>query len=254
MNSITTSLIVFGCISVGILVGFFLGRVLPKHHLSSESKDAIKMAWGIVATMAALVLGLLVASAKSTFDTVNNETTNAGAKLILLDHTLARYGPEAKTAREDLRAAVATRIQKIWSGDATAGPASTELEQGDSMEKVEDDLNQLAPQTDAQRALLTQGRQICADLLMARWLIIEQSHTGLPDVLLAVLVSWLALLFLGIGLLAPQNKTVLTALFLCNFTFSTAIFLINEMDRPLDGVMKISSAPLTRVLEHLGQP
>lgn len=212
------------------------------------------MAWGIVATMAALVLSLLVASAKNTFDTINNETTGIGAKIMVLDHDLARYGPETKATREELRQVVAARMQKIWPGDATTGPASAELEQGNGMEGVEDQISKLVPQTDDQRALLAQAKQICGDLLMARWLIIEQSHAGLPNILLVVLVLWLTLLFFGIGLLAPRNKTVLVALFLCNLSFSTAIFLIDEMDRPLDGVMKISSAPLSKVLEHLNQP
>ena len=254
MNSITASLFSFGFISIGILFGFVLGRILPEHHLSEDSKDAIKMAWGIVATMAALVLSLLVASAKNTFDTVNSETTGIGAKIIVLDHVLAQYGPETKVIREELRKRVVSGIEKIWPGDAAFGPASSALEQGSGTGSMEDALNELTPQTDTQRALLAQARQICGDILLARWLIIEQSNTGLPMILLVVLVSWLALLFLGIGLLAPRNKTVLAALFLCNFSFSTAIFLINEMDRPLDGVMKISSAPLHKVLEHLSQP
>ena len=253
MNSITTSLLSFGFISAGILLGFILGRLLPEHHLSGDSKDAIKMAWGMVATMAALVLGLLVASAKGTFDTVNSETTQIGAKIIVLDHVLASYGPETRPIRETLRNTVASKIQKIWPGNAPAGSVSTELEQGNGLAGIEDALNQLAPQTDNQRTLLTQARQICGDILMARWLIIEQSSMGLPMVLLIVLVSWLTMLCFGIGMLAPQNRTVLIALFLCNISFSTAIFLINEMDRPLDGIIKISSVPLNKVLEHLDQ-
>ncbi len=113
MNSIALSLITFSFILAGTILGFYLSRALPEHHVSEESKDSIKMAWGIVATMAALVLSLLLSSAKSSFDTISNEMTLMGAKIIVLDQALVRYGPEAKPVRDELHTAVARRIQKI---------------------------------------------------------------------------------------------------------------------------------------------
>jgi hypothetical protein len=254
MNSIAMSSICFGCILSGTALGFYFGRNLPKHHLDNDSKDTIKMAWGTVATMAALVLSLLLASAKSSFDTVSSENTQAATKIILLDRVLARYGPETKAVRNDLRNDVAAGIQKMWSTTNSAIPASAVLEGGSGMEQVQADLSQLTPLSDSQRVLLSQAQQLCGDLLQARWLVVEQSRTGLPNVLFVILVFWLAMLFVGLGLFAPRNKTVLIVLFICNLSFSTAIFLINEMSHPVDGMMKISSAPMLKALEHLSQP
>src|SRR5215467_15321036 len=103
MNSITISLIAFGCVFGAALLGMFLRGHLPEHHLNEDSKRIVNLGAGVIGTMAALVLGLLVASAKGNYDTQNNEVLDASAKLALLDHVLAQYGPESKSSREQLR-------------------------------------------------------------------------------------------------------------------------------------------------------
>jgi len=257
LTSITLGLICFGCVSGGTLFGYFLSRNLPVHHLSTESKDTIKMAWGIVATMSALVLSLLLSSAKASFDSVNSEMTQAGAKIIVLDQVLDRYGPETQATRQELRKDVAARIQRVWPDEkiaTTETPASITLTQGRGMRDLQDDLGKLTPQNDNQRSLLAQAQQLAGDLVMARWLVVEQSRTFLPYLFYWVLVFWLTILFTGIGLFAPANKTVLTALFVCNLSLSAAVFLIEEMNHPLDGVVKVSSAPMREAIDYLNQP
>ncbi len=241
----------FGAILAGTLGGFFVAKRLPEHHFTDESKDAVKMAWGIVATMSALVLGLLLSSAKGSYDFVNGEITQSAAKIIVLDQLLDCYGPESRLVRDELHARVAMRIQKIWPDKAAPIEASTSLESGRGMRAVLDRLDQLKPATDTQRSLYPQCQQLIMDLMMVRWLAVEQSKDSLPNTFFFVLVAWLAMLFLGIGLFAPFNRTVLLTLFLCNMTVSSAIFLINELDRPLDGYIQISSAPMRGALDYL---
>jgi Protein of unknown function (DUF4239) len=253
MTPLTVSLITFGCISAGALSGFGLGLILPEHHLSSDSKDAVKMAWGVLATMSALVLGLLVASAKNSFDIVNNEVTEVAAKILVLNHILILYGPQADVARNELHQAVAAAIKRDWPNEAISASTSTAVEKGNGMEGVRDKLNELSPATDAQRGLLSQAEQISDDLMLARWLVIEESRTLLPAILFVPLVAWLTLLFTGIGLLAPHNKTVLTASFLGSFSLAVAIFLINDLSHPLSGVITVSSAPMRDALGYLSQ-
>src|SRR5437764_15351757 len=114
MSSMTISCIVFACIFAGTLVGMLLRVLLPERHLSAESKDLMKLGMGLIGTMAALVLGLLIASAKSSFDTQRNGLAQLSANLILLDRILAHYGPETKDVREELRQSVAAMINQIW--------------------------------------------------------------------------------------------------------------------------------------------
>jgi hypothetical protein len=251
MTPLTISLITFACIFAGALVGFYLGLILPEHHLSNDSKDAVKMTWGILATMSALVLGLLVASAKNSFDTVNNEIVEVAAKILVLNHVLLLYGPEADAARTELHQAVATAIEHDWPNEAPSTSASSTAGKGNGMEPVRDKIYMLSPANDAQRALLSQAAQISSDLLLARWLVIEESRTLLPNVLFIPLVAWLTILFAGIGLLAPHNKTVLTASFLGSLSLAVAIFLINDLSHPLSGIIEVSSAPMHDALDYL---
>jgi hypothetical protein len=117
MRYLAIRLILFACIFGPALLGLFLRGVLPEQHLRADSKDAVRLGMGMIATMAALVLGLLVASAKNFYDTQSSELTQLSANVILLDRLLARYGPETKEARDLLRGAVARALDLMWHRD-----------------------------------------------------------------------------------------------------------------------------------------
>src|SRR5208337_3434258 len=137
MSSTNIALISAGCIFGGVLLGLLLRSLLPDHHLSNDSKDTVKLGAGMIATLSALVLGLLVSSAKSSFDTVSAEITQGGTKIILLDRVLANYGPETKAVREQLRRVVAAGIETIWPEVKTGVSALTGFERMNGMETVQ---------------------------------------------------------------------------------------------------------------------
>jgi hypothetical protein len=253
MSSLTIGLISAGCIFGGALLGLLLQGLLPEHHLRDTSKDTVKVVAGTIATLSALVLGLLVGSAKSSFDATNTAIIQNGAKVILLDRALAAYGPETKDAREQLRRAVAAGIEIFWPEEQNAGSGMAGFEKANAMEVLQGRLRQLTPTTDAQRKLQSQAEQITGDMLQARWLLIEQAQSVLPITFLVVLLFWLAMLHLSFGLFAPRNWTVISVLLISALSVSGAIFIILEMNHPLDGMIKVSSAPMRKALEHLGQ-
>jgi len=253
MNSTLITLVSAGCIFSGALLGLALQKLLPGHHLSKETQDVVKLSAGTIATLTALVLGLLVSSAKSTFDAMNSGIVQGGAKIILLDRALARYGPEAKGAREQLKRAIAAGIEAVWPTEKTGVSALTAFERANGMEIVQDRLTELIPKTDAQRQILAQANQIVGDLRQTRWLLIEQEQNQLPLPLLAIQVFWLALLFVSFGLFAPSNLTSLTVLLVGACAVSAAIFLVLELNQPLDGFIEISNAPLRNALKHINQ-
>ena len=253
MGSLTAGLITLVSICMGTLTGMFFGKILPDHHLRKATEDTVKLASGMIATLAALVLGLLVASAKNSFDITTEQIAQTGAKIALIDNLLARYGPEANPVRHDLRDVLAAGIARIWPSQKTKLSSSQALEVSSGFNKVQDDLFALTPSTDTQRTILSQTQQVCNDLIQSKWLVIEQSQGALPLPLFIMLVSWLTILFISIGLFAPRNGTALAALFLTALSFSAAVFLIVEMNQPLDGMLKVSSAPLRKVLEHLNE-
>jgi hypothetical protein len=242
-----------GCIFGGAVLGLILSNLLPQRHLRDNSKDTVKVVTGMIATLAALVLGLLVSSAKSSFDGVDTAVTQSGAKIILLDRALANYGPETKDAREQLRNTIVAGIEMFWPREKNEGSGLAGFEQANAMEILQAKIRGLTPATDIQRQTLSQAEQITRDMLETRWLLIAQSQRTIPMTFLVVLLFWLTMLHISFGLLAPRNATVITVLFISALSVSAAIFIIMEMNNPLQGMFKVSSAPLHKALEHLGQ-
>lgn len=254
MNSLMVSMLIFGCVFAGVLVGMFLQARLAEHHLSAESKDAIKLGTGLIGTMTALVLGLLVASAKSAFDTQRNGVAQLAANVIMFDRTLARYGPEAKDTRELLRASVTDLLQRTWPEEYPAAqPAGEKGGTEGRYEALYDSVEALSPKTEKQRTFQAQALRIATDTGQVRWLLFSQRNSSIPLPFLIVLVAWLTLIFLTFGLFSPRNPTAMIAFLVSAFVLASALFLIFELDRPFEGVIQIPSAPLRNALAQLGK-
>jgi hypothetical protein len=253
MKSIEIAAIVFACVFGGAVMGTLLHGKLPQHHRDGDSKDVIKLVMGLIATIAALVLGLLIASARSSYDTQESEVRQLAVHLGLLDRILAHYGPEATPARALLRQVVTADIDRIWPNEGTGTPTLPTPEVRAQGEVLFGMLANLSPHTDVQR--FTQGRalQILTDMANTRRLMAEQAGGALSWPFFVVLVFWLVVLFLGFGLFARFNATVVTAYFIGALSVAGAIFLILEMNHPYSGLMKISSAPMRNVLAEVGK-
>jgi hypothetical protein len=253
MTPLTISCIVFACLAAGALIGMLLRAILPEHHLSAESKDVIKVGMGLIGTMTALVLGLLIASAKGSYDTQKNGLAQLAANVILLDRTLARYGPESKDTRDMLSASVADMIQRTWPEENSQSGETRERSRTEGRyEGIYDKIQALAPKNEAQRALQAQAMKTATDLGQTRWLLFAQEGPSIPLPFLIVLVSWLTLLIASFAMFAPPNPTALVTLLICALAIASAILLILELDRPFGGVIRIPSTPLRNALAQLG--
>lgn len=251
MAAHSVALLVFGSLFGAALVGMRIRAWLPGHHLNNEAKDSVRIAMGTVATMAALVLGLLVASTKGTYDAERNESTQLASRIIYLDRVLAMYGPEAALARTELKEATVSMIQRMWPDEPGA---KVELEPNDAWaDALPKAVYGLAPKDDVQRQYKEQATEMVDDLAQTRWLLYAQAETSVSRAMLLVVVLWLGILFLSIGLFAPPNATVVMALMLSAISVSGAIFLILALDMPYSGLMSISSQPMRLALEHLGR-
>jgi Protein of unknown function (DUF4239) len=254
MNPLAVSLIAFGCVFGGMLLGMVIRAVVPEHHVTAESKDVVKMGIGMIATLSALVLGLLIASAKGNFDTMNNGLVQTGSKIILLDRVMINYGPETREARDLLRRAVASALERVWPKAATGQTEATATDPRAALEALQDRLRQLSPQNDAQRSLQSRALQVSGDIAEARWLLIEQrGHSSLPMPFFVMLVSWLVVIFFSFGLFSPRNGTVIVVLLVCALSVAGSLYMIQELDRPSEGLITISSAPVRNALAQLGQ-
>ena len=250
MSPLTISIIVFACVLGGGLLGVFLHRLLPDHHLSPETKEVVRLGMGLVATTVALVLGLLVASAKGFYDTQSAEITQFSANMVVLDRVLAHYGPESAVARSALRSLAAGQIERMeLPDDSSVNDSYRGAHKG---EVVFDKIQELAPKDDNQRSLRAQATSVTIQLGQTRWLMFEQRTVPVPRLLLVMLVSWLAVLFISFGLYASPNLTVVVSLFFSALAVSGAIFLILAMYHPFV-LIRVSVAPLRAALAQLGQ-
>jgi hypothetical protein len=243
-------LIVFAFIFGGSLLGVFLRFRLPEPHLSADSKDAVRLATGLIATIAALVLGLLIASAKTSYDTQSAQVQQMTANVILLDGLLERYGEETHPARVLLRR-LAPSVGQIWRGNSSAPATATPYVASGAAEAFYDSIEQLVPRTDAQRSLQARAIRTATDLAQTRLLVFAQTGSSIPMPFLGVLVVWLTIIFTSFSLFARPNATVIAALFVCALSAATSIFLILELSQPFTGLMKISTAPLAHALAPL---
>lgn len=251
MSSVTIAAIVFACVSGGALLGMALPAILPGHHLNPDSKDAVKLGMGLVATMAALVLSLLTGSAKTSFDTQDAEVKQNAADTITLDRVLAHYGSDTRELRDAIRRAVASRLAELWPESGPRPDTATVAAAIPAFESIERGIRALTPENDDQRALKARALGLIEEVIHRQWLLFEQADTALQTPLLVVMVFWLTALFASFGLFSPRNATVIAVLCVSALSVSGAVFLILEMNRPLAGMMKLSSAPLRHTLSQL---
>ena len=251
MNTYLAALIVFGCLLGAVLVGRTLRSFLPQAHLSSESKDAMKLAIGLVATMSALVLGLLVSSAKGAYDTERSEVILMASKVTFLGRVLNAYGPEAAGVHALLRNSMGEAIQKMWPGQMRRPTDRNPDVQAGNLAYAA--LQQLSPQSEMQKVLKSEATKLAAEVAETRSLLTAQSAPSVSQPMLIILVSWLVVIFVGFSVLAPPNASTVFALMISALAVSGAIFLILELDQPFGGLIGISSEPMLNAFHQLSQ-
>jgi Protein of unknown function (DUF4239) len=245
------SIILFVCLVGVALLGRWVRRYLPAEHLSADSKDAVKLAMGLVATMTAILLGLLINSAKGTFEITRGEVIQMAAKVALLDRVLKLYGPETMDARRTLRDATADGVRRIWP---VKGSAAVRLDPNQQMgDAVYATIHGLSSNDDTQRALKAQASTLMMQLGELRSLLQAQAAPSVSKPLLIALVCWLVIIFFGFSVVAPPNATSTLALGASAFAVGCAVLLILELDHPFYGPIRIPSEPMTNVLSQLAE-
>jgi hypothetical protein len=251
VNAVAVGIAVFTITLGGALGGMWLRGVLPDHHLSAESRDSVKLGIGLVATITALILGLVTASAKNSFDNLDAAVKQSAAEILSLDRALARYGAETADIRKALKEVVAHRVETIWP-KGKSGPAR--LDPAEALTRVEQipmQIRSLAPKTEEQRAQQSRALALCESLLDARWAVFSSIGPSVPTPFLVILVFWLAVTFTSFGLFAPNNATVIITLAVCALSVAGAMFLILEMGAGFGGLIRVSPGPMNFALEHM---
>ncbi len=248
MGPLLTSVVVFVCVLGGMAFGIFLRTRLPEHHLSGDTKDVVKLGTGLIGTIAALVLGLLIASANGTFQTQSSQVQQLTADVVLLDQTLAQYGPETNLARNLLRRGVTSMADRIWRENGSNSRKAEPFEASAAALSLYDEIMKLSPRNETHRSLQARAIGTVQELGKTRLLLFAEAGPAIPMPFLVVLTFWLAILFASFSLFADNNATTIVALCIFALSASAAIFLILELGQPFTGLMSISSEPLRNAL------
>jgi Protein of unknown function (DUF4239) len=251
VDSILVCSIIFASVFAAALIGMAVRRSVPEDHVGSDAKEVVRLATGLVATMAALVLGMLVSSAKSSYDARKNEVAEMSSEILFIDRLLGQYGSETGEIRAEFRQVVEAGLERMWPSQASR---QFDLKPGDHGEILVEKLEQLGPKNDKQAAAKAQIMTLVMGLRQTQWLMfLKTEQNAVPLPLLLILVSWLAAIFVSFGLFAPPNTTVVVSLGLGAMAVSSAVFLILEMYTPFKGVLRISPTPILDALSQMGR-
>jgi Protein of unknown function (DUF4239) len=251
MSPLLTSLIAFACIFGGTFLGLLIRYRLPDRHLSGDTKDIVRQGTGLIATLASLVLGLLIASANGKFETESSQVKQLIANIVLLDGTLTLYGPETDGVRTLLRREVGVVADRIWQeNNPSLGKTPTFVATHLGM-SLYDEVLKLVPKTEAQRFLQTQAMDEITELGKIRLLLFTNAGGSIPIPFLIVLIGWLTLIFASISLFAESSTRAVAVLCIFSLAAAASIFLILELGQPFAGLMMISDQPLRDALPAL---
>lgn len=251
MHTAVISSIALALIIAGALVGAFARTFLSDQHLNSDTKDVIKMSVGLIATMSALVLGLLIATGKTSFDARVTQVRQIAANALLLDQTLVQYGKEAANARVVLRQTFGLMVDRIWNENNSGSRGPSPFQMTGAADSFIQSLVNLPAATDFQRALKTEVVAIANDVAKDRLSLFVQGRDTISMPFLIILVFWLTVIFGIFGLLTRPNLLVAVIVLLCAVSVSGSIFLILDLNRPFDGMMRIPSAQVRSALPPL---
>ena len=249
-NPLIIGCVVFLILLVGALAGWMTRQRLQAHHLTDDTKSLVSVSMAVVATVSALVLGLLISNANSSFSSLGGEVTALSAQILRLDQMLQRYGPETMPARQTLRQYAEHKTADMFPDDPAdfhlGNPATYAL-----LQRVEDSMLALKPANPRDKWWLDQAMTLAAKIGDTRWLLTQQLEQGTPKPFLALLVFWLVLLFASFGLFAPRNFISAVTLTLCALAVAGAVGMILELEKGFGGLVHISPEPMRHAVKAL---
>jgi membrane-bound ClpP family serine protease len=250
LSAVAVALIAFGLILASIAIGLMMRSWVPESHISGDSKEVIRLATALIGTMAAVVLALLFASTRTSFEATNSSVGRMTTSVIELDHMLQEYGPEGQALRRALRQDVVAIARSVWQDDATVQQQADPNAAGGQV-RVLTMLRQMTPANPLQAAVQARALSVSGDLEQTRLSLIAQPTDSISKPFVIVLVLWLSFIFLSFSMSAKANTTLIIILVICAFSASSAIYLILELGQPFDGLMQIPNTAFRNALAPL---
>lgn len=250
MTSGWTFLLSFTSIVAGIVLGMKLRARIPAPSLGRDTKEVIRLGTGLLATLAAVVISLLIASAKSSYDAQDAHFRLLAAHLVETDQLLAQYGPEAIPVRKLMRQNVPAAMDRIWNERATASQGNA-FTANSLAEQLHTAIEALSTANDAQRSLKLRIVQASNEIARTRLLIFADGDRPILTPFLLILIVWLTVIFASFGMFVEPGAVAWTALLVFALLISSALFLVADLSQPFAGLMQISKEQLRHTLAPL---
>lgn len=250
MRGIVVGLLVFAFLAGSALIVLWLHPRLPPTLRSKETTDTVRLGIGVVATITALVVSLLITSVKGSFDQVHHDVQTFATELILLDRALRFYGPGADNARALLTRYTERALQETWPGRGHRAIVDDHTASA-LLDQTEAAILALPTTGPRQSRLAERAAADIRDVVRQRWSLVEESGSAVSPVLVAALSLWLGLIFASCGYNAPRNGLVVVVFLVCAASVAGAIFLIVEMDGAFTGLITVPSDSIQQALAHM---
>ncbi len=244
-------------------IGMALHGRLSERQRSRETVEHVRLVISILVTFTAVVLGLILSDVKASYNGFDTRLRALAGTITELDQRLRQYGEETVPIRANLRAYLAGAIADTWRDEPrptgvyptysdAVGVERAPL--GNLLIEVDTAVRKLEPSDPFHAGLANLLDAKTTELLQQRRLAIESAHETISWPLLVAMTAWLAIVFGVFGLTAPRNAVVYTTIILCALSFASAIFFILDFDKPLSGMIRVSSEPARDALRHLDTP
>jgi hypothetical protein len=252
MNSVPINAIIITILFGSALIAMFVARFLPAHNLSPESKSVVSVSVAVIGTLSAMVVGLLISTANSSFIAKAQEVSDISANVIRLDRLMQRFGVQAQDGRVLLRHYTAAEMQDLFPENSDQAPNMQNIATASMLEELQNKIVAFMPANDTQRWLQAQSLQRTTEIIAAHWQL-AQGVESTPRPLLLLVLFWFVIIFASFGLFAPFNATSIVAIFLCSVGVGSAIRIITELQEPFGGLIRVSNASLTHALEVISR-
>jgi hypothetical protein len=252
VTSVLAGFACFVAIFAGSAIGFLIGKFLPEEDRGAPTERVVQGAMRTMSLLSALVLGLLVASAKSKFDTNNGQIEQFAAQLMMLNGELTNFGAGAADARMTLETYTSAKINDVWNDQIVVtgqheNPAPV-------LDRLQRQVLSLAPQDEFQRAMARGAADVVAQLVREKWLLVAEQSARAPQPFLLALMAWVGVLFLLIGLFAPRNAITIATVLVCGLSIGSAVGMIEDLDQPYGGFIAVSPEPMQAALALMESP
>lgn len=252
MNTVLMSAVIVVILFGSAVVAMFVARFLPDNHLSSETKSVVSVSVAVIGTLSALVVGLLISTANSSFIAKGQEIADISSNVINLDRFMRRYGQEAEDSRALLRDYTAEKLRDLFPRNAEQAPDTTSVTTVTMLEKLQNNILAMTPSNETQRWLQAQSLETASAILATRWQLGQNSASS-PRLLLLLVMFWFVIIFASFGIFAPHNIIAISAIFLCSVGVGSAIRIITELQEPFGGLIRISRSPLVLALDVISR-